>query len=391
MSKEPIQIRVSDSLKVVQAEDWDRMVGEGSPFLEYTWLRGLEETGCLEPDEGWMPQILTAWQGERLVGGVPLYLKGNSYGEFVYDWSWANLASQLGVPYYPKLIAAVPFTPVTGQRVLVDPTLEKDEQGRVLEALVEGSKAWARQSGVLGLHFLFVPQWQAEFLAERGLMIRLAHQYHWRNPGYSSFDDFLARFNSRRRNKLKRERKELAKAGMSLEFLAGDQITTDHMAHVLRFYKDTCRKFGPWTSQYLKDDFFELLHQKFTDRLQLVLAHDSDGEVIAGTFSLHKGKRLYGRYWGCFRDVPFLHFNACYYAPIERAIELGVDVYEPGQGGHHKYKRGFEPTLMYSAHWLADERFRGLIEHFLERERAAVKEEVGHMLEQSPLKPWPLT
>lgn len=398
-----IQIRVSDSIGDIDATNWNHLVGEGSPFLEYNWLYGLEKTGCVTPEEGWMPQYLTAWQddssseldepprdriaeGARLVGAIPLYLKGHSRGEFVYDWSWANLASQLGEPYYPKLIAAVPFTPVTGQRILVDARLDQASRDRVFSALIDAALAWAQQTEACGLHFLFLPKWQADLMATRGLLIRTAYQYKWTNPGYADFDDFISRFRSRRRNKIKRERRELAQSDITLEVAQGEEITLEHITHVRRFYKDTCRKFGHWTSQYLKDAFFEHIREHFTHRTQLILARDKRGHPVAGTFSLLKNEVLYGRYWGCDEDIPFLHFNACYYAPIERAIELGVTLYEPGQGGHHKYRRGFEPQQTWSAHWLASPRMRDVLAHHLVQERAAVAQEVQEMVKQSPLK-----
>ena len=388
MSASPINIRISNSLDIIEDPDqWDALVGpQGSPFLEYAWLRGLETCGCVEPDEGWLPQILTAWRDDALIGAIPLYVKGHSHGEFVYDWSWANFAEQLGVPYYPKLIAAVPFTPVTGERLLVHPDLSERTRQKVFHALIDGALTWAQDTGVAGLHFLFIPRWQADLLEERGLLIRHAFQYHWNNAGYRTFDDFLARFRARKRTQIKRERRGLTDAEVTLEFHTGADITEEHIHWVRHFYKQTCQKFGPWTDQYLKDAFFDHIRAAFAHRTQLVLARDKGGRPLAGTFSLHKGDRLYGRYWGCDEDIPFLHFNTCYYAPIERAIELGVKVYEPGAGGHHKYKRGFEPTLTYSAHWLADTRLSGILSNFLARESAAVHKEVAHLKTRLPYK-----
>ncbi len=386
MSRQSLEIRVSNSLGGVDAEAWDALVGEGSPFLEYAWLRGLEVTGCVEPEEGWLPQIMTAWRGERLVGAIPLYVKGHSRGEFVYDWSWANLAAQLRVPYYPKLIAASPFTPVTGDRLLVHPDLEAAERAQILDALIGAALNWARETGVAGLHFLFVAEWQAEVLRSRGLMIRLSYQFHWKNPGYTSFEDFLGRFRAHRRTQIRREIRGLQDAKVRLEFLSGQEIQPAHVDAVRHFYKATCEKFGPWTDQYLKDAFFDHVRVAFAHRTQLVLALDADDRPVAGTFSLIKGDRLYGRYWGCDEDIPFLHFNACYYAPIERAIALGVKVYEPGAGGHHKLARGFEPTLTHSAHWLADPRLADLLERHLHKERAAVIAEVEAMSKGLPFK-----
>lgn len=380
-----LQLRVGRDLSSVRAQDWDALVGDDAPFLEYAFLRGLELTGCLEPRYGWLPQPLTLWRGEELLGAIPLYLKGNSYGEFVYDWSWANLAHQLGVSYYPKMIAAVPFTPVGGARLLVRPDLSEAEREEVLDQLVAGALQWAQESGVSGLHFLFLPQWQAERLAARGFLLRHAHQYHWRNEGYADFDDFVGRFRAKRRTQILRERRGVREAGVQCEVYRGAEITPEVLGLAYGFYRKTCEQFGHWNRQYLNEAFFAHLRAQMPERLQILLARDAAGAVVAGTLTLCKGDRWYGRYWGCREEIRFLHFEACYYHPIELAISEGVQVYEPGAGGDHKYARGFTPTLTCSAHWLADARFSALVERFLAQESAAVQDEVEHMQDSSPL------
>ncbi len=382
---ESLQIRVAQSLEGIEAQDWDRLVGDASPFLEYAWLRGLETSGCLDPQYGWLPQPLTVWRGEELLGATPLYLKGDSYGEYVYDWSWANLAHRMGVPYYPKIISAVPFTPVSGPRLLVHPDLNADEREEVMRLLIHGALQWARDNEVSGLHFLFVPDDQAKLLEDEGLMLRHAHQYHWRNEGYQDFDDFLARFKAKKRTQIKRERRGVKEAGITFDLYQGDTLTPEVMAQAYHFYRNTCQRFGHYNRQYLNEPFYETIRTQMPERLQVLLAKDANGEPVAGTLTLCKGDKWYGRYWGCNEEIRYLHFEACYYHPIAQAIAQGVKVYEPGAGGGHKYTRGFEPVLMSSAHWIADPSFRHVLQHHLTQESAAVKGDVEAMASQSPM------
>ncbi|MEO1267213.1 MAG: peptidogalycan biosysnthesis protein, partial [Myxococcota bacterium] len=226
MPIETLKIQISDTIEPVPAEDWDRLVGpQGTPFMEYAWLRAMEVAQCVEPDVGWMPQIVTAWattdgddSSDRLVGAVPLYLKGNSRGEFVYDWAWADLARRVGVQYYPKLIAAVPFSPVSGARLLTDPGLDDEERDTVLRTLIRVSVQLAQELGVSGMHFLFVTPEHAAVLKDEGLMIRNHYQYHWRNENYRSLDDFLARFKAKKRGKLKGDPRLVHVAYFPFEF-----------------------------------------------------------------------------------------------------------------------------------------------------------------------------
>ena len=390
MSIEKLKFQISDSLEPVPAEAWDRLVGEeGTPFMEYAWLRGLEVTGCVDPEVGWMPQIVTAWEerdgeADRLVGAVPLYLKGNSRGEFVYDWAWADLARRVGVPYYPKMIAAVPFSPVSGARLLTNPDLSEEERGVVLRAIVQVSIQLAREMGVSGLHFLFVTPEHARLLEDEGLMIRNHYQYHWRNEGYDTFDDFLGRFKSKKRNNIKRELRDVSDAGVTFETRTGAELDDALMDHLFAFYTSTCDKFV-WGQTYLNRPFFEHVRAHMPERLLMFLARDGGGDPVAGTFNLFKGDRMYGRYWGCHREIEFLHFVTCCYEPIDYAIQRGIKHFEPGQGGHHKYKRGFEPVKTWSAHWIADPRMAALLKQHLRQEREAVDEEIARMLSESPL------
>lgn len=381
-----IEIAVSETFEALDAAAWDRLVGDGSPFLEHAWLRALDRTGCVDPDEGWLGQIITAWRDGDLVGAIPLYMKGHSRGEFVYDWSWANLAERIGVPYYPKLIAAVPFTPVAGERLLVHPEVVGDERDEVTAMLVKGAMAWTERTGARGLHFLFLPEAQAHLLAEHGFITRLSYQYQWRNHGYASFDDFLDAFRHKRRNQFRRERREMTDQGIEFTVYTGDAITPEVVDCAFHFYARSCERFGPWTSQYLKRTFWDEVSRTMPHRLQILLAGRAGEPPLAGTLTLRKADRWYGRYWGCEEEVRFLHFNACYYFPIEQAIREGVQTYEPGAGGHHKYGRGFEPTYTWSSHYLPDPNLRRILEDFVGREADAVRHEVESLLATSPLK-----
>lgn len=382
---EGLEFALDDTVATATESEWNKLVGDGSPFVEWAWLRAMETSGAVDPDRGWMPQILTARRDGELVGAVPLYAKGHSYGEYVYDWAWADVARRMGRPYYPKLIAASPFSPVTGPRILVDPELPAEERDGIFEALVATAVRACEDNGIHGLHLLFVSPQVAESLGERGMIVRQAHQYHWKNDGYASFDDFLARFRSKRRRELRRERRRLAESGYSVHPVAGTDLTVAEMDAVFRFYSSTCEKYM-YGRQYLDRDFFAEIHRTMPERIVAMLAKDPDGEVVAGAFCLEKGDRLYGRYWGCDEDVPFLHFETCFYRPIEYAIERGLRVMEPGAGGDHKFVRGFEPVTMYSGHWLADPVLGRVLAQATERESRMVDETVEHLSDVSPLR-----
>lgn len=379
-----ITVRVEDSLASIDAESWNAMVADTSPFVRYEWLRAMEVTGCVVPDEGWMPQIVSAWEDDVLLGALPMYLKGNSFGEFVYDWSWANLAARLGLSYYPKLIVASPFSPVTGTRILTNPMLDDGARDEVFELLVRASLRVADQESISGLHFLFMPPWQADKMRELGFMIRVAHQYHWKNEGYESFDDFLGKFRSKKRRNIRRERRKVAEAGVEIRTLSGREMRRADLDQLFAFYSNTCERYV-WGRQYLNRDFFEEIHQKMPDSIRGFFAHH-EGSVIAGTFNMQDEDRLYGRYWGSKVDMPNLHFETCYYAMIDFAIDQGIGAIEPGQGGEHKYDRGFEPETMYSAHWIKNPRLSQVLDVHLKQERHLVIQEVERMQDQSPIR-----
>jgi len=371
-------VQVLDSYQGIAAPEWDALVGDGSPFLEHTFLAGLERLGCAVPETGWSPRpVLVRDDDGRLVGAAPGWVKGHSMGEFVYDHGWANAARGAGLPYYPKLVVGVPFSPVSGQRLLV---ADDADTGAVRQALLAGLQAAVE--GCHGLHVLFNTEAEATWLAERGAFPRLQYQFHWTNHDYEDFEHFLRRFSSKKRNKIRRERKELR--GLRLEAVVDPGAERLDVMH--RFYVQHCRNFGPWGRVYLSRDFFQYLGEAWGDRLHVVLAYDGD-RPVAGTFNVVKGDRLYGRHWGAEDDVKFLHFEVCYYQAIEECIRRGLRVFEPGHGGGHKYRRGFEPTLTWSSHWLAHGGLHNALRDHAAAEAEAVREQVEELHEISPLKP----
>ncbi len=371
------EVRVLNSFGEVSAKEWDALVGERSPFLEHTFLYGLERFECAATESGWTPRPVTVWEGGKLIAAAPAWEKTHSMGEFVYDHSWADAARRAGFRYYPKLVVAVPFTPVTGDRLLIAPGVDPQ---LARGALLAGLRAATQ--GCHGLHVLFNREAEAAALEDSGGFTRIQFQFQWRNHGYQTFDDFLAQFRSRHRKKIRRERREAGR-------LQIDQVlnpSAEDVAVMHRFYRNTCAQFGHWGRVYLSEPFFAHLQQEWKDRILLVLARQ-DGEVVAGAFNVVKGDTMYGRYWGCAEEVKFLHFELCYYQTIEYCIDHGLTLFEPGHGGGHKYRRGFEPTITYSTHWLMDRRLHEGLKHHTVAEAEHVRRQAVALTEQSPLKP----
>ena len=365
----PIDVRVHPAIRDIPEALWDGLDGARSaPFLSHAWLDALETTGCVGADTGWLPHHLSFWDGERLVAAAPAYLKDNSEGEFVFDWAWAGAAQRAGIPYYPKLIVAVPFTPATGARLLVADPAERPALLQVLAAVLRKLVVAAKISGA---HVLFPTEPEASALAEAGFAHRYGLQFHWQNHGYRTFDDYLGQFSSKRRNQIKRERKEMDKAGLSLTTARG-VISPAEIDAMYGFYLSTVDKFS-WGRQYLNRAFFEEVCSRLAGRIEIVLAREGE-RVIAGAFNLLGETTLFGRYWGAVEERPFLHFNVCFYHSIDECIERGLSRFEPGAGGQHKLVRGFEPSITHSAHHLVHPGLDRAVREFLERERAAVAE-----------------
>jgi predicted N-acyltransferase len=343
------------------------------PFLRHEWLSALEQAGTVEGRFGWQPAHLTFWQGAELVAFAPAYLKGNSEGEFVFDHSWARFCQQeLGVPYYPKLLLAVPFTPATGRRLLVRPGQDEAE---MLVAFAKALPEVVATLGCSGAHMLFAEPAQASVLRSAGLLHRRGLQFHWHNQGYGTFDDFLARQSAKRRHQIRRERRELEKQGVELLVHTGSDITEEVMDAMFEFYSTTVGKFG-WNRRYLNRAFFKEITASMAEALHLVVAWER-GKPIAGAFNVKSPVALYGRYWGAREERPFLHFNVCYYAGIEECIRRGLQLFEPGAGGEHKLVRGFMPTATHSLHYLSHPVLREAVAEFLVREGAAIDEHLA--------------
>ena len=366
-----LTIKLLERVREVDESAWDALVGEGgSPFVEWTWLDCLEESGCVGGDVGWLPRHFALFKDDVLVAAAPAYVKASSEGEFVFDWSWAELAQRLREPYYPKLLVGVPFTPVTGERVLVRPG---EDRAELTHIFATATRKWSKDVGVHGVHVNFIGDAEASVWEDSGFLRRAGFQYHWHRDGAKTFDDFLARFSSKKRNQIKREVSQPAKDGMRIETLAPEAITPDMVRTMYAFYASTVDKHF-YGSRYLNASFFELVAERFRHRLAWVVARDASGKIVAGAFNIRKGARLYGRYWGTSVELPFLHFNVCYYHGVRFCLEHGIDVFEPGAGGEHKRARGFVPTLTHSAHWIESTRLRTILEPHVLRERERVEQ-----------------
>jgi predicted N-acyltransferase len=373
-----LSLRLLERVRDVPREAWDALaLPAASPFAEWTWLDCLEEAGCVGGDVGWLPRHFALYRGSDLVAVAPAYVKGNSEGEFVFDWNWADVAHRMGIAYYPKLIFAIPFTPATGDRAIVAPG---EDRGEVIAAFSEAARAFCDKAGLSSAHVLFPREQEAAEWENAGLLSRLGVQYHWENAGYASMDDFLARFNAKKRHQLRREMAQPAKSGIAIETLPPGALDEESVRAMYGFYCATVDKFH-WGRRYLSERFFALVASRFAERLAWVVAK-KEGALVAGAFNVKKGERLYGRYWGSSAEVtsePFLHFNVCYYHGVRECIAEGRSVFEPGAGGEHKKARGFLPTITHSAHWVADARLRRLLAAHLDRERLAIR---GHVAEE---------
>jgi predicted N-acyltransferase len=372
MSERPYTLRLLQRVREVPADAWNALLGpESSPFVEHRWLDALEETGCVGDETGWLPAHLSIWRGSELVAVAPSYLKGHSEGEFVFDWSWADFAHRSGIPYYPKVVLAVPFTPATGDRVLVAPG---EDRAAITRIVAHAAREWCGRAKGSSVHVLFPRKGEAGDWEASGYLPRHHFQFHWFRHGATTFDQYLERFTSKRRNQIKRELRAVREAGIAVETLAPEQHTLGVARTMHQLYASTIDKHGVWGRLYLNEDFFDTVVDRLRDRLAWVVAREvATGRIVAGAFNVIGGQRLYGRYWGTRTEVPFLHFAVCYYAGIAHCVEHAIDVFEPGAGGEHKRARGFVPTLTHSAHWLADPRLRAALGPWLERERTRVE------------------
>jgi len=375
-----ITVRVHPAIAEIAAADWDACAGGVNPSVSYAFLSALEDSGSTSTRTGWTPQHLSiAGPDGTILGVVPLYAKTHSYGEYVFDYGWADAYERAGGRYYPKLLSAVPFTPVPGPRLLLHPSAPPQTRLHLIAAMVE----LADRRHISSVHVTFPEEVEAEALTEAGFLQRLGQQFHWTNDGYRDFDDYLAALNSRKRKAVKKERREALADGLDIDVLTGSDLQPRHWDAFYRFYLGTADR--KWGQAYLNRKFFALIGERMPEKLVLVMAH-RDGKYVAGALNLLGTETIYGRNWGSYGDYKFLHFECCYYRAIEFAITHGLRRVEAGAQGPHKLQRGYLPVPTYSAHWIPDPGFRRAVAQFLARERQMVERKIEGLAEYSPFR-----
>ncbi|OWY31068.1 GNAT family N-acetyltransferase [Herbaspirillum robiniae] len=371
--------RIVSSLADIGQAGWDGLAAaqhEANPFLSYAFLHALHESGSACADTGWQPHYLTVWQGEELAAALPLYQKFHSYGEYVFDWAWAEAYQRHGVDYYPKLLSAIPFTPVRGSRLMA-----RDEQAR--SALLAALQALQQEGEFSSTHVLYPSPEQAEALADAGFLLRSGVQFHWHNEGYASFDEFVATLDRKKRKNILAERRKVAEQGVTFEQLRGGEIGEEHWRFFNRCYRHTYSDH--YSTPYLNLDFFRCIGQAMPQHLLLTIAR-REGKPIASSLTVYDRDTLYGRYWGALEHVPCLHFETAYYQPLEFCIAEKITWFEGGAQGEHKMARGFLPQKTWSAHWLAHPGFYDAVEHFLQREGGGIDDYLSELNERNPFR-----
>ncbi|WP_281301749.1 MULTISPECIES: GNAT family N-acetyltransferase [unclassified Iodidimonas] len=385
MSTPPAIVQIHGGIGDFDAAQWDAM-SQGHPFIRHAFLKALEDSGCISAQKGWLPRHLGLYQqldggGEnQLLGAAPCYLKGHSYGEYVFDHAWADAYERAGGRYYPKLQIASPFTPVTGPRLLVSRHCDKDA---AKQSLLKGLSSLCDQQGLSSAHLTFLEPDDARIAQDMGYLMRSDQQFHWHNDGYDHFDDFLAALSSRKRKQIKKERREAVAHGISIKWIAGPDIRESDWDAFYTFYRDTSSR--KWGTPYLNRDFFSLIGASMADQILLFLC-ENNGRPIAGALNFCGPDTLYGRYWGCIEDHPCLHFETCYYQAIDYAIAHRLKKVEAGAQGPHKLARGYAPVKTWSAHHIADAGFREAVRRYLDVERQDVEATVDLLTTHLPFK-----
>ncbi len=377
-----MKIAIVTALSEIPATEWNALQGGiDNPFLRHEFLANLERYNCVGDQWGWRPRHITVRDDtNRLIGALPLYLKDNSYGELVFDWAWADAYQRSGLRYYPKLVSAIPYSPIPGPRLLI----HADADHAVIEAqLVATVRALLKDEGASSIHWLFPDDVQMNTLERHGFLRRTGCQFHWFNHGYESFDHFLQRFTRDRRKKVKQERRRVRDAGVEIEVLHGDEISDAQWQTFHHFYESTFDKRGGYATLTL--DFFRAIGRELPRNVVLVLAQHN-GRYVAGALNLRSSDTLYGRHWGCLEEFNSLHFEACYYAGIDYCIAHGLKRFEPGAQGEHKVWRGFEPTPTWSAHYLDHPAFAAAIAEYLQREHVSMEAYMRDLREHLPFK-----
>ncbi len=371
------------SLKDVQRAEWNTLIEDDNPFLSYEFLSALENNDCLGEKYGWYPHHLIVRCKEKLVAATPLYIKTNSYGEFVFDWSWASAYEQAGLNYYPKLISSIPYTPATGKRLLFSTALSNELKPNLASKMIQSTIEESNKLNMSGMHWLFNTEDECEYFKEQRQIFRLGHQYHWHNHNYDCFEQFLENFVSRKRKKVKQERRYVKEQNIEIKRLHGNDLIEAEWHQIHALYENTFhRKSGIPT---LSLDFFKQVGDTIGKQIMLVLAY-IDKKLVACAINFCSSNTLYGRFWGCTQAIHSLHFEACYYQGIEYAIENKLKFFEPGAQGEHKISRGFLPTQTWSAHCIHDKRFEPSIRDFCNREAQYMRQEFSELMTLSPYK-----
>ena len=383
-AKTTYTIQWVEHMSDIGREEWDALAEPlATPILEWEWLHQMEKSGSIRPETGWLPFHLTVRSGGRLVGAAPLYIKGHSAGEFVFDYAWAEVAGKLGVSYYPKIVGMSPATPSVGYRFLIAPG---EEEERMTGVMLNAIDNLCRKHRISGCSFLFVdPEWSLR-MEQLGCRSWLHQNFSWQNRGYETFDDYLAVFNKNQRRNIKRERRMMESSEIRIEHFTGDAIPKKYLSLMYTFYERTNEQFGPWAAKYLTREFFEGLYEGYRHRLLLTAAFSErgQGEPLGMSFLLTKGDLLIGRYWGSFERINSLHFNVCYYAPMEWAISRGARIFDPGIGSVHKIWRGFHAVANYSLHRFYDERLDLIMKMNMDRINRLEQEQIDSLNQSLP-------
>jgi len=386
-TSQQFEVAIVEGIEKIPREEWDAVLSPtDSPFVEWDWLYAMEKSGSAVRGTGWAPfhLVVRNRSTHRIVAACPLYLKSHSMGEFVFDHGWADAAGRAGIRYYPKLLVGVPFTPHEGRRILTAPDSDRTLLTKII---AHGLKSVCDDNKLSSVHVNFCTEDEARLLREAGFLERHGYQYHWHNAGFATFEDYLARLKHKRRSAVRHEREAVKQAGVAIEVQAGEEIPDSSFPTMYKVYLSTIEKLY-WGRQYLTKDFFELARQHLKRHFRFVAARDRR-QIVAGAICFEKAGVLYGRYWGCFREIRFLHFDVCYYAGIEHAINQGLMRFEPGAGGEYKWLRGFDPAITRSMHYVSHAGLRKAVGDFLRHERNEVQHWITAGNERSQLKPPP--
>ncbi len=379
MSKD-YRLTVYDSISGIDRSLYNEIIDGENPFLEYEFLEAMERSGCVGPHTAWKPRHIILNDADRIAGAITAYVKLDSYGEYIFDWEWARAFENARLAYYPKMVVAIPFTPATGMRISVHPDYPFEECAGMM---VERLKDLCAEEECSSIHFLFLTDKERVFLEKGGFLTRITHQYHWKNRNYGSFEDFLSDIRSGRKKQIRKERKSLEEEGLDIRIIEKDDIQSGHIDAIWEFYTDTHSR--KWGSAYLNREFFDLMFENYRHRLVLVMA-DNGKRWVGGTFNIVKNNRLFGRYWGTIHNYKNLHFECCFYRLIDYSIRNGIDIFEAGAQGEHKFLRGFAAVPTYSSHLFMHEGASSAISKYLTRERRYTENLITQYNMQSPLK-----